>query len=337
MFVKQAAVFISFNEKKTLMSKAKTRVLGGVASPLLVLGLGILAVSTASLMIRFAQREASSLVIAAGRMAVATLVIAPFAFFFHREELSALPKKKVGLLVLGGCFLGFHFAAWITSLEFTSVASSVVLVTTAPLWVAIFAPLILKEKITRSLEVGLIIALAGSVIVTMNSNCQFAGGQLACDGFNQVFQGRAFIGNALALLGAFLSAGYLMVGRMARGNLSLTAYAFVVYGVAAFVLVVLVIITGKAVIGLHPLTYVWLIALGLIPQLIGHSSFNWALKYLPATYVSIALLGEPVGTVILAYFFLAEAPSIIEIIGGMMILTGILLSSQARRPEYIEE
>lgn len=305
--------------------------------PIFILAVGILAVSTASLFIRFAQVEAPSLVIAAGRMLVATIVIAPVALLKHREELKRLTKKQILLLALGGIFLGFHFATWITSLEYTSVASSVVLVTTAPLWVAIFAPLVLKEKITRNLLLGLAIALTGSVVVTLSSNCSFAGGGLSCSAFAQAFQGRAFIGNGLALLGAFLSAGYLMVGRVSRGNLSLPAYAFVVYGVAALVLIVLVAISGKQVTGYHPQIYLWLIALGLIPQLIGHSSFNWALKYLPATYVSIALLGEPIGTVILAFLFLAESPSVLEVAGGVMILTGILVSSQTRKAEYVEE
>lgn len=308
-----------------------------VIPPTLILGIGILAVSTASLFIRFAQQNTSSLVIAAGRMAVATLVLAPVALIRHRIELKGLSRKQALLLVLGGIFLGFHFATWITSLEYTSVASSVVLVTTAPLWVALFAPLILHEKITRTLLLGLIIALGGSAIVTLSSSCTFQGSHLICTGFDQALHGRAFIGNILALAGAFLSAGYLMVGRVSRGNLSLPAYAFVVYGIAALVLVLLVTATGQQFLGLPPISYVWLIALGLIPQLVGHSSFNWALKYLPATYVSIALLGEPVGTVILAYLFLREAPSILEIAGGLLILSGIMISSQTRKPQFVEE
>jgi drug/metabolite transporter (DMT)-like permease len=299
--------------------------------PILILAVGILAVSTASLLIRFAQVEAPSLVIAAGRMLVATVVIAPVAITWHRDELKSLSQKQWLLLVLGGVFLGFHFATWITSLEFTSVASSVVLVTTAPLWVAVFAPLFLKEKITRNLLVGLGIALLGSAIVTLSSNCSFEDRQVSCTAIAMAFQGRAFLGNGLALLGAFLSAGYLMVGRVSRGNLSLPAYAFVVYGVAAAVLALMVFLMRQPVTGFHPQVYLWLVALGLIPQLVGHSSFNWALKYLPATYVSIALLGEPIGTVILAYLFLAEAPSLLEVAGGGMILVGIVISSQARR------
>jgi len=128
-----------------------------------------------------------------------------------------------------------------------------------------------------------------------------------------------------------------MIGRVSRGNLSLTAYTFVVYGVAALILVIMVAFTGQPLGGYSPATYGWIIALGLVPQLIGHSSFNWALKFLPATYVSIALLGEPVGTVILAAIFLTEIPAPLEVTGGLMILAGILIASQKRRAEILAE
>lgn len=299
--------------------------------PAVILGIGIVAVSTASLFIRFAQESSSSLVIAAGRMAVATLVLAPIALTGYRHELKAMSRRQLMLLALGGIFLGFHFATWITSLEYTSVASSVVLVTTAPLWVAILAPLLLHEKLSKALLLGMAVALIGSTIVILSSDCLIESGRIVCGGFADAFKGRAFIGNTLALAGALLSAGYLIVGRASRGELSLPAYAFIVYGVAAVVLVIMVGVTSSPVLGLTPMTYGWIVLLGLLPQLVGHSSFNWALKYLPATYVSIALLGEPVGTVILAYAFLSEAPTLLEVAGGIMILAGIFIASQTSR------
>lgn len=305
--------------------------------PVIILAIGILAVSTASLFIRYAQQTTSSLVIAAGRMTIAAAVLAPIALIKHRQEYQQLKSKQRGLIVLAGVFLAFHFATWITSLEYTSVASSVVLVTTAPLWVALLSPLILKEKPSRSMFVGLGIALVGSAVVSLSSSCQVTGGEVVCSGFDTFFQGRAFIGNLLALAGAFLSAGYLIVGRITRGNLSLPAYTFGVYGTASVVLLLLLAITGQQLTGLPPQTYLWLAALAMVPQLIGHTSFNWALKYLSAAYVSIALLGEPVGTVILAYLFLKEAPSVVEVIGGLMILTGIFLSSQTRQQGQLIE
>jgi len=304
-------------------------------SPYLGLLLGIAAVSTASLLIRLAQVEAPSFVIAAGRLTIASLIIGIFAWSKLRIELPTQSRKTMLLLILAGFFLGFHFATWITSLEYTTVASSVVIVTTAPLWVAIFSPLILKERITSWIVIGLIVSLAGSVIVGLNSACSLTSGQLMCQPLFVITSGRMFIGNMLALLGAFLSAGYLIVGRSTRNSLSLSSYTFVVYSVAAIVLIFLVIITRQNITGFSSMTYLYIIALAVIPQLIGHSSFNWALKYLSAAVVSIALLGEPIGTVILSFLFLKESPTVLEIVGGLLILCGIIISSKSRSNQQV--
>ncbi len=300
-------------------------------SPYIGLLLGIGAVSTASIFIRLAQGEAPSLVIAAGRLAFASLIIFPFAISSLSKELKNQSRNTIALLILAGVFLGFHFATWITSLEFTTVASSVVIVTTAPLWVAVFSPLFLKEKITRWIVLGLLISLVGSVIVGINGVCQIDGGNFQCQQLFSLAKDKMFAGNILAFLGALLSAGYLMVGRRVRNSLSLISYTFVVYSIAAVVLILMVIFTGQRITGLSSDTYLFIIALALIPQLIGHSSFNWALKYLSATLVSIALLGEPIGTIILAFIFLKESPTILEIVGGGLILTGIFVASRSQR------
>jgi len=293
--------------------------------------IGILAVSTASLFIRFAQQEVPSVVIAAGRMTLAALFLAPFVLTRQKTELRQITRKEWLLLSLGGIFLGFHFASWITSLEFTTVASSVVLVTTAPLWVALLSPLILKEKLTRWIFVGLAVSLIGSVIVGVSGNCTITQGDIVCTGVKEMFSGRHFLGNFLALSGAFLSAGYLMVGRKVRNSLNLSTYTFIVYSVAALVLMLIVLITGKAVMGYSPVNYLWILMLAIVPQLIGHSAFNWALKYLSAAFVSVALLGEPVGTVILAFLFLREIPNRMELFGGILILVGIVIATRKKQ------
>lgn len=293
--------------------------------------LGILAVSTASIFIRFAQTEVPSSVIAAGRMSLATIVILPFAIKSWNEVKPNVNGKTWLLLILAGVFLGSHFATWITSLEYTTVASSVVFVTTAPLWVALLSPVFLKEKLTRWIAVGLIISLLGSFIVGLSNNCTITNQGVSCSDIDNMWSGRYFFGNLLALAGAFLSGGYIMVGRKVRNSLSLPIYTAVVYGVASIVLILLVVITGAKVTGFSPKSYLWIIALALIPQVIGHTSFNWALKYLSAAYVSIALLGEPVGTVILAALLLHEMPTTLEILGGILILIGISVATQRIR------
>ena len=299
----------------------------------LVLVLGILAVSTASIFIRKAQGEASSLVIAAVRMSLASLVLLPIYWVRQRGELKRLGWGQIGMLVLSGVLLALHFITWISSLEYTSVASSVVLVTTSPLWVALLSPLFLKEKLTHFVWYGLGIAMLGSIVVGLSQGCLMSPIGLTCPGLYDFFKGRAFFGNLLALAGAWFSAGYLLIGRRVRPNLSIISYTLAVYGTASLVLLGLVAITGQKLSGYSSTTYGYLVGLALVPQLIGHSSFNWALKYLPAAFVSVALLGEPIGTVILAYLFLREAPTLFEMMGGVFILVGIYVASRRRNQQ----
>jgi len=293
--------------------------------PILATALGILFVSTASIFIRFAQREASSIVIAASRLMIASLVLVPYALLKKRSEWEALNRKEISKAALSGFFLAMHFTAWISSLEYTSVASSVVLVTTTPLWVAIFSPIVLKEEIRKPVIFGLIISMAGSVIVGLGNACQWMDGSLQCN--TQVINNRMMTGNFLALLGAWMAAGYMLMGRQLRKKLNTIAYTSLVYGIAAIILAFLVLLRREPVFSYSSPTYLWLIALGLIPQLLGHSLFNWALKFISAAYVSLTLLGEPIGTIILALIFLRESPTFLEGIGAGLILMGILVAS----------
>ena len=299
-----------------------------IVSPFLVLAIGVLAVSTASIFIRYAQEVAPSLAIGAYRLIIAAFLLAPFAIRNNRVEIKSLDRKKGGLIMLAGAFLAFHFAAWITSLEYTSVASSVVLVTTAPLWVAIFSPIFLKEKITRLTILGIVIAFVGSAIVSLGSFCSVTEGSLQCADLSGLSDSRALLGNFLALLGAFLSAGYLIVGRKLRKTTSLITYTFCVYAVAAFCLALFMIVSQVEFVGYPPQAYLLFIALAVIPQLLGHSSFNYALRYKSSALVSVALLGEPIGSVILAFLILNETPRPAEIAGGVFILAGIYLVSR---------
>jgi drug/metabolite transporter (DMT)-like permease len=297
--------------------------------PLLVLSLGILAVSTGSIFVRFAQQDVPSLVIAAWRLTLATLVLAPFAYRHNRQELKGLQRGELGLAVLSGVFLALHFATWITSLEYTSVASSVVLVSTTPLWVALLSPFILREPITRFVLVGMLLAIVGGVVVGISDTCSLSGMRLACPPFGDFIQGEAFFGDVLALTGAVMAAGYVMIGRRLRGRISLVGYITVVYGMAAVVLIFIMLAAGESAFGYPWQAYIWLILLALIPQLLGHSSFNWALRYLSAAYVAITLLGEPIGATVLAYLLLEETPSALKIFGAILILFGIYIASQS--------
>ena len=303
---------------------------------LAILG-AILAVSTASIFIKFAQQDAPSLVIAAFRLTLASLVLAPVAIARHPDELKKLTALELGLGLLAGLFLALHFALWVTSLQYTSVSSSVVLVSTTPVWVALVAPFVLKEPIRRTAAIGIALALVGGTIVGLGDACRWnaapALGQaagLVCPPPDAFLGGPAPYGNLLALGGAWMAAGYLLIGRRLRAKLSLLPYVFVVYGMAALVLIVFMLAAGQSPFGYQPLTYVWLLALAFIPQLIGHSTFNWALRYVPASFVSVMLLGEPVGATILAYFLLGETPGALKLAGAALILAGILAVSRSQ-------
>jgi drug/metabolite transporter (DMT)-like permease len=298
-------------------------------SPLLVLFLGIFAVSTSSVFIRLAQREASSLAVAAYRLSIASVLLVPF-IWQKREELKAMKWDRWRLVLISGCFLAVHFATWISSLAFTSVASSVVLVTTTPLWVALLSPLFLHEHPKPRLWGGLAIALAGGVIVGMNEACQLSASGLTCAPLSSFFAGKAFLGDVLALIGALMAAGYMIAGRRLRPSLSLAGYIGTVYPVAAIVLDGMALASGVTMSGFTLPTIVVFAALAMIPQLLGHTSYNYALGYLPAAYVSIATLAEPIGTTLLAILVLGELPTPLEVTGGLIILCGIGLASWRR-------
>ena len=284
----------------------------------IVLLIGIIAVSAASILIRNAQTAAPSLVIASYRMTIASLVVVPVALWRHHNDLRKLRTTEWLLAAASGVFLALHFAAWVTSLEYTSVTSSVVLDATSPLWVAIGSWLLLRERLTRPVIFGLIVAVAGSLVI----------------GFGDMIQGArsaSLLGNSLALVGALMVTGYWLIGRRVRGSLSLAPYVAIVYSMAAVVLLMMVGGARQSLTGYDTITYVWMVLLALVPQLVGHSSFNWALARLPAVFVAVATLCEPIGATVLAYFLLGETPTTIRMLGAALVLAGIAVT-MSRQP-----
>ncbi len=295
----------------------------------LALAVAIVAVSTASILIRFAQTEAASLTIAALRLVFATLLLAPLALTRYRAEVRSMTRRELLLGAFAGLFLAIHFATWISSLEYTTVASSVVLVSTGPLWVALISPFFLREQLTRTALLGLGLAILGGVIIGGADACRWDSG-IRCVGFDQFVHGRAIWGNSLALMGAWAVSGYLVIGRRLRPSVPLVPYILVAYGSAAVCLVIAMLAFGETPFGLKPITYFWILLLAIVPQLIGHSTYNWALGFLPAALVAVATLGEPIGSAALALIILNETPGLPALCGGALILTGIYLA--ARRP-----
>lgn len=295
--------------------------------------IAIAAVSTSSIFIRFSQEEAPSLVIAALRLTLATMLLAPIVWRRYREELRSLRRGEGMLVILAGLFLAAHFATWISSLEYTSVASSVVFVSTGPLWVAVLSPLLLEERLRGAALVGLAIAILGGGTIGLSDACAWETG-LRCPELDQILQGGAMWGNFLALIGAWTVSGYLIIGRKLRArrtrSMSLIPYIFLVYGVAALALIVTMFAAGQSPLGYSARTYGWIVLLAAVPQLIGHSTYNWALRYLSASLVAITTLAEPIASAVLAYFLLSETPAAGVLLGGGLILIGIYLASRPR-------
>ncbi|HEY40959.1 MAG TPA: DMT family transporter [Dehalococcoidia bacterium] len=274
-----------------------------------VLTLGVISVSFAAIFIRLA--DAPPLVIAAYRLCIASIILAPVAWTRSRQELRRLARRDVMLAVASGAFLALHFALWVSSLSYTSVATSVVLVTITPIFVAVASYLLFRERLTRQIIAGIIVCLAGAVLIGYG---------------NWQICSESLFGGVLALLGALAVAGYLLIGRRLRQEMSLLSYAFLVYGSAAIMLLVAVLVRGYPVFGYSGDTYLMLVLLAVVPQLMGHMSLVWALRFVSATLVTIAVLGEPVGATILAFLILDEAPTWSEIVGGVLILAGIFVA-----------
>lgn len=273
----------------------------------LLLPIGIIAVSTASIFIKLC--DAPVLIIATYRMMLASLMLTPFACY--QKTWRGWDRDDLGWFFISGLLLSLHFAFWIASLKYTSVASSVVLVTTHPIFVGIGGWLFLKERLGVNLIFGIALSVLGSGLI----------------GYGDMsLSTESFMGDGLALLGAIAASGYLLVGRKMRKGQVLLSYIFPVYSTAGLILILFALIFQESFWGYSSSTYLYLFLLALVPQLIGHTTFNWALKYLPASVIAITTLGEPIGSTLLAYFILGEGLTIWKVIGGMSIFAGILIA-----------
>jgi drug/metabolite transporter (DMT)-like permease len=282
----------------------------------LALAVGIVAVSSAAVLISLARAQgAPAILVAALRMTAAALVLGPVALVRCRGELRRLRGRDLLLAIASGICLALHFGFWISSLDYTSVMSSVVFVSTNPIFVGALSLLVLKEKPGLGLLVGAIVAVAGGAVVGIADIG--AGG------------GESLKGDILALLGAVAASGYLLLGRTLRKTMSLPLYAGIAYSTAAVALMAVVGITATPVIGFPPMAYLWIGLLALGPQIIGHTAYNWALKYVSATLVTVTLLAEPVGATLLAIPVLSQVPSPLRLGGGVLILAGIAVAARA--------
>ena len=224
---------------------------------------------------------------------------------------------------LSGLFLGLHFACWITSVQWTSIASATILCATQPLFVSFLGWLILREPLTKLDIVALTLSFLGIIVI---GNGDFQIGRTA------------IIGDAFALLAGLLAAAYFLMGRNVRKSVNLTNYVTVVYSVATVCLAMLSICMRNSFLTYSPNTYFWMFMLALVCTIIGHSLFNFSLKYLSAHKVGMTIFAEPVGAIILAYFIFHEIPALTIYVGGIMILIGLYLALKPAKidPESTE-
>jgi len=284
----------------------------------LALLVGVVSVSFAAIFIRLA--EAPPLVIAAYRLTIASLILIPLAGKKIMPSVKRLSGRDGLLLLLSGFFLALHFALWITSLSYTSIASSVILVTCHPAFVAIVSYFLWSERLNRLTIGGMAIAFVGIVLINYGG---FAIGS------------RAILGDTLALIAGFAMGGYLIIGGQVKARIEILPYLTMVYAGAAVILLLATAGFGYSFTGYSGTTYLMMVLLAVVPQLIGHSSFNLAVRLIPVTFVSVAILGEPVGATLLGYFILDEVPTVKELIGGVLILAGIFIVLR-QTPRYLE-
>lgn len=277
------------------------------ASQVLALVVGMLAVSWAAPLIRLADAPAE--VIATLRLVIAAPPVAVAALLWRRPELSRIPPREVALAGVAGAALAAHFLAWVSSVQQTSVIASAVLVTTQPVFAALGGWLLFREPPSRGALAGVGVAAVGAVLL--------AGADLG--------DANSLGGDALALLGAVFAAAYFLVGRHLRRTWSNLTYVGLVYPMAAAVLLSVAAFRGTALTTAPSEAYLYIALLALVPQLIGHTSLNWALGSLTTVAVAIAVLGEPVGATLLAATLLDEPPTLVQLGGAVVVLAGVVV------------
>ncbi|PFG04961.1 DMT family transporter [Bacillus sp. es.034] len=277
-------------------------------NPYLILAIGVISVSTSAILVKVSS--APSGILAFYRLFFTVLLMSPVFFLKYVKELKLITVRDWMFSILAGVFLAFHFILWFESLHYTSVASSTVLVTLQPLFAFIGAYLFFQEKLTAKALLSAVLAVAGSFIISWGD-------------FR--ISGSALWGDILALIACALITGYLLFGQTIRKRLSLMTYTYLVYVISSIVLLFYVLIRSES-LGPYPKEdWIYFLLLAIIPTLLGHTLFNWSLKWLSTSTISMAILFEPIGASLLAYWLLGEKVLMTQVLGGMVIMTGVTL------------
>lgn len=259
-------------------------------------------------MIRACQAPATA--IAFYRMFFSALIILPLALTIYRKQFKEFSGKTLSITILAGFLLGWHFYFWVASLDLTTISASVVLVTTQPVFVAIWARMLLKERIGARGIIAIILAITGSTLIA---------------GFDFGFKKEYLWGDLLALAGAVMAGTYLFIGRVVRPTVSTFPYVFVVYGVSALTLGLILGVTDNLFAVYSGHDYFYFVLLAIIPTLIGHSLYNYTLRHVAAHKVGISIIGEPIFATIWGILIFMEMPRMTTIVGGMIIILSLIL------------
>lgn len=277
----------------------------------LIVFVGVAFASLSAIFIRLS--DSPPLIIAFYRMLFTSAMLLPsYLLRLHRRTSDLVPHRHparvIALLLLSGVFLALHFATWITSLQYTSVASAVVLVTLHPIFVATGSILFLRESVRPAVFMFIFTAIAGSIVLSLSD----AGGESG-----------ALTGNLLAVAGAVSVSGYMLIGRAVRRTVGAVTYNFSVYLTATVVLMAFAWINDEPFTGYSMREFALFLALAFFCTILGHSIFNWGLKYLPASFVSASILLEPIFASVLAAILFVEIPGPMALLGGLIVVASL--------------
>lgn len=281
-----------------------------------LLAVAVAGVSFSSILAREAQAEGvPSLVISFYRLLFATIMLAPFAFAEARRAPARVPASDWARMGGIGFLLAAHFATWVTSLEYTSVASSAVIVTTESLWVPLGTAYLLREHVGARVWTGVLVAFAGGLLL------------VAGDLGETRFGGNALVGDFLALAGAFAASLYFLAGRRMRQRHSLLVYATIVYAFSAAFLLAMALARGEDLTPYSSRAFAVMFLFAFFPMIVGHTTINYLLRWVPAHYISTAILAEPVVSAFLAFLRYDEAIRGLVLLGALIILAGIVVAT----------
>jgi drug/metabolite transporter (DMT)-like permease len=295
----------------------------------LVVVAAILAISVSPTFIRLAQSYGlPSLLIACGRLLLSALILTPLVYQRYRDDLRRIDRGDLLLAAVAGFWISMHFITLVISLEHTSILVAQVLISSSPLWVALMETYFLKARLPRIVWIGLVLTLAGCAVIGLSGLNQQAAMDASAEGGNPT------LGVMLGLACAFASAIYMTIGRKVRAKVANVPYLWMVFGFGALTGLATLLFAGTQTTGYPVEGYFWLVMVTLLPQLVGHSGFNYALAFIPATLVSIAAQGITILAAIVAYFVFAEVPTWLEAAGSAVIIIGVsvaILGQHSRR------